>query len=188
VTDLGLAYNLLTAYTSFVAVDTEVRNKSGQVSTVKQPLPLPQGVSDYAVGDMKLSRACAPLMARKEAPGEFQDKTLRGQARSIEVKRMVAVGDIDVSEGLSKEAVLKVIQKKIQELEKSWLENEPGGKLALKLIINPDGQVKNLKILSSSLKNSRFQQGIIEQVKKWQFPSTQDGREAKVTISFVFRS
>jgi Ca-activated chloride channel family protein len=50
VTRLGLAYNLLTAYTSFVAVDTQVRLKDGQAVTVKQPLPLPQGVSDYAVG------------------------------------------------------------------------------------------------------------------------------------------
>ncbi len=50
VTDLGLRYNLLTAYTSFVAVDTEIRVTGGAPVTVKQPLPLPQGVSDYAVG------------------------------------------------------------------------------------------------------------------------------------------
>jgi hypothetical protein len=50
VTNLGLIYNLLTAYTSFVAIDTQIRLKDGQTVTVKQPLPLPQGVSDYAVG------------------------------------------------------------------------------------------------------------------------------------------
>ncbi len=50
VTNLGLTYNLLTAYTSFVAIDTRIRLKDGQAITVKQPLPLPQGVSDYAVG------------------------------------------------------------------------------------------------------------------------------------------
>jgi Ca-activated chloride channel family protein len=188
VTDLGLTYNLLTAYTSFVAVDTEVRNQSGQVSTVKQPLPLPQGVSDYAVGEMKLSQAYAPLMARKEDPAGFEARTLRDQASSGEVKRTVALGDIDVSEGLSKEAVLNMIQKKTLELGKSSLEREPGGKLVFQLIINPDGQVKNVKIVSSSLKNSRFQKGIIEQVKKWQFPSTRDGREAKVTIALVIGS
>ena len=49
VTQLGLRYNLLTAYTSFVAVDTLVRAK-GPSTTVTQPLPLPQGVSDAAVG------------------------------------------------------------------------------------------------------------------------------------------
>jgi Ca-activated chloride channel homolog len=50
ITDLGLEYNLLTAYTSFVAVDSQVRNKTGQSTTVKQPLPLPDGVSNLAVG------------------------------------------------------------------------------------------------------------------------------------------
>ena len=50
ITRLGLKYNLLTAYTSFIAVDSEVRNTTGQSITVKQPLPLPQGVSNFAVG------------------------------------------------------------------------------------------------------------------------------------------
>ena len=51
VTELGLTYNLLTAYTSFVAIDNQIRNKDGKPETVNQPLPLPQGVSDYAVGE-----------------------------------------------------------------------------------------------------------------------------------------
>jgi hypothetical protein len=54
VTDLGLKYNLLTDYTSFIAVDTVVRADGTQTETVKQPLPLPQGVGDRAVGDMML--------------------------------------------------------------------------------------------------------------------------------------
>ncbi len=50
ITSLGLTYNLLTAYTSFVAVDSEIVNATGGSKTVKQPLPLPQGVSNHAVG------------------------------------------------------------------------------------------------------------------------------------------
>ncbi len=49
VTKLGLEYSLLTAYTSFVAVD-KLKRADGEVVTVKQPLPLPEGVSDSAVG------------------------------------------------------------------------------------------------------------------------------------------
>lgn len=51
VTDLGLKYSLLTDYTSFVAVDSLVRNKEGSVQ-VNQPLPLPEGVGDGAVGGL----------------------------------------------------------------------------------------------------------------------------------------
>lgn len=46
---LGLAYNLLTAFTSFVAVDEVVKNPGGEGKDVKQPLPLPKGVSNLAV-------------------------------------------------------------------------------------------------------------------------------------------
>jgi Ca-activated chloride channel family protein len=51
ITELGLKYNLLTKYTSFIAVDSIIRNEGGESETVKQPLPMPEGVSDYAVGD-----------------------------------------------------------------------------------------------------------------------------------------
>jgi Ca-activated chloride channel family protein len=50
VIDLGLKYNLLTQYTSFVAVDNEIVNKDGYVKTIKQPLPMPKNVSNSAVG------------------------------------------------------------------------------------------------------------------------------------------
>jgi Ca-activated chloride channel family protein len=59
VKNLGLKYHLMTQYTSFVAVDTIVRD-TGEVVTVKQPLPLPEGVSDYAVGDAKGRFAARP--------------------------------------------------------------------------------------------------------------------------------
>jgi Ca-activated chloride channel family protein len=49
--DLGLRYGLLTQYTSFIAVDRVVRNSAAaEAVSVDQPLPLPQGVSDLAVG------------------------------------------------------------------------------------------------------------------------------------------
>jgi Ca-activated chloride channel family protein len=50
ITDLGLKYNLLTAYTSFIAVREKVVNPNGNANGVEQPLPLPVGVSEMAVG------------------------------------------------------------------------------------------------------------------------------------------
>jgi Ca-activated chloride channel homolog len=49
ITSLGLTYGLLTRYTSFVAVQEIVRNTE-DADAVDQPLPLPAGVSDRAVG------------------------------------------------------------------------------------------------------------------------------------------
>jgi Ca-activated chloride channel homolog len=50
ITDLGLQYSLLTPYTSFIAVREVVTNPDGTAEDVDQPLPLPLGVSDLAVG------------------------------------------------------------------------------------------------------------------------------------------
>jgi Ca-activated chloride channel family protein len=50
VTNLGLTYSLLTQHTSFIAVLEEVRNAAGNSKSVDQPLPLPDGVSNLAVG------------------------------------------------------------------------------------------------------------------------------------------
>ncbi len=52
ITQLGLTHNLLTDFTSFIAVDHVVRNPGGSTTTVDQPLPLPQGVSNLAVGQV----------------------------------------------------------------------------------------------------------------------------------------
>jgi len=50
VTSLGLTYSLLTRHTSFIAVLEQVRNAGGAGQDVDQPLPLPEGVSNLAIG------------------------------------------------------------------------------------------------------------------------------------------
>ncbi|SFE62220.1 VIT domain-containing protein [Thermoflexibacter ruber] len=47
--NIGLKYHLLTNYTSFVAIDSTI-NRQKQVASVNQALPLPQGVSNSAIG------------------------------------------------------------------------------------------------------------------------------------------
>ena len=51
VTSLGLTYSLLTRYTSFIAVLEQARNLTSKATDVNQPLPLPDGVTDLAVGE-----------------------------------------------------------------------------------------------------------------------------------------
>lgn len=70
---LGLAYNLLTDYTSFVAIDTQIRRASGEETvTVRQPLPLPSGVPNSAVGPgYAVAPRGAPPAYRAAQPGGF---------------------------------------------------------------------------------------------------------------------
>jgi Ca-activated chloride channel family protein len=50
ITALGLKYNLLTRYTSFIAVREKIVNPDGSATDVDQPLPMPVGVTDMAIG------------------------------------------------------------------------------------------------------------------------------------------
>jgi Ca-activated chloride channel family protein len=71
ITALGLKYSLMSPFTSFVAVD-QVKRADGTLVTVKQPLPLPEGVSDLAVGGfapggrMAKAKVGMPLASRGE--------------------------------------------------------------------------------------------------------------------------
>jgi Ca-activated chloride channel family protein len=50
ITRLGLRYSLLTPHTSFIAVDHRVRRSGPLPDAVDQPSPLPEGVSELAIG------------------------------------------------------------------------------------------------------------------------------------------
>ncbi|HEY7375720.1 MAG TPA: VIT and VWA domain-containing protein [Polyangia bacterium] len=105
ITALGLDYHMLTAFTSFVAIDSQVVNAGGQGQSVRQPLPMPQGVSNLAVaeqsaapaGVMRMPVAPAPPPARlagRAAAGDDKDeereakpeKQARGADKKIEGK------------------------------------------------------------------------------------------------------
>jgi Ca-activated chloride channel family protein len=66
ITDLGLTHRILTAFTSFVAIDSEVVNRTGASTQVKQPLPLPEGVENSAVGGYAAQPP--PMRAAKAMP------------------------------------------------------------------------------------------------------------------------
>jgi len=102
VTRLGLAYHLLTAFTSFVAVDTQVRNAGGGVTPVTQPLPMPEGVSDAAIGGgLAGCMASAPAPRMTSAPACLaveavaQDQAVRREApRSAKMDPGPRVGGV----------------------------------------------------------------------------------------------
>ncbi len=48
--DLGLKYNLLSQYTSFVAIDEQIVTEGQSPKVLRQALPLPAGVSHHAIG------------------------------------------------------------------------------------------------------------------------------------------
>jgi Ca-activated chloride channel family protein len=198
VTQLGLTYNLLTAYTSFVAIDTEVRLVNGQSVTVKQPLPLPKGVSDYAVGrGMVAQKAISPLAAyrpmavEKSQVREEECKDERLVSKPMRVSAELA--EISTTGGLSKEAVQKVIKEQLSSIElcyKKALEKQPNlqGEATFRLVIDSKGQVTKVSLVSSKLKDKNFEQCSIQKIKELIFPAPEGAEKVAATISMDLRT
>lgn len=146
ITKLGLKYNLMTNYTSFIAIDEVVVNKDGKQTTVKQPIPMPEGVSDYAVGHevAELSMARNGVM-----PGTS----------------VVAVGGIgySVEEEMEEEEVFVVVEDDPEfpggmDSLKAFIErnlvypqwakdNKIEGKVYVSFTVETDGSISNVKVL-----------------------------------------
>ncbi|CAK0755906.1 Ca-activated chloride channel homolog [Gammaproteobacteria bacterium] len=112
ITRLGIDYNLLTEFTSFVAIDSLRRNADGKAATVNQPLPLPQGVSDLAVGSgaLNYSASPAPVMSRTMTPPSVMNAK---SAKFREVREemgddVVQTGKINTVPGTSAEVTTAV--------------------------------------------------------------------------------
>ena len=81
ITDLALNYRLMSAFTSFVAVEEKVVNEGGQVKTVQVPVEMPDGVSYEGVFGKDAMDACK-LMPTPASGGALAMKGLfAGHAR-----------------------------------------------------------------------------------------------------------
>lgn len=192
VTELGLSYNLLTAYTSFVAVDNVVRHTEGKPATVKQPLPLPEGVSDYALGNQG-RYAAAPAMTKSWGMGVRAERHLSVDTVSEQESRLVQKKDkgqtirvvhVTVDKGLSKDDVLKVAQARAGEIEKCLADAKWFGEIKINLTVNADGTVQKVEIASGRIQDKALVRCIIECAGKWIFPAPSTNRTVKALITF----
>ncbi len=189
VTELGLTYNLLTAYTSFVAVDNKIR-KTGDSTTVNQPLPVSEGVSDYAVGGgmMKAMTAPPPYPAQYNASSRLE-MTVREKSRpgTSDVKGSsvpkASLGNVLTTGGIIKQSAEATIRGSLRNIGACFAGNTETVAYSVRLTINADGTVKAVKINTRTRTNSAWEKCVTNTLKKLVFASTRDSREASITIS-----
>lgn len=172
VTELGLKYHLMTEYTSFVAVDKVIR-KTGEVVTVKQPLPSPQGVSDYAVGGgYAASGATSGYYARVAAPAEKQVEIAEDRIAKLPAQICVTGGKLP--SGITMDDVEEKIDSQIkEELEETFKKWELK---SLTIVLEVEnGKVKSLKV--KKYEGKKCKKGTLEKIfKKLNFPASFKGR------------
>ncbi len=160
ITNLGLKYNLLTAHTSFVAVDTQVRNAGSQAQTVTQPLPLPEGVSDAAVGypsglavgassaraksNSWASAGAAPAALAREVRSDQESRQERKTAQPTPppppAPILHIISMVVRTSGLDESALLKALNLKLQDAALAALTNG----VTLTVELDATGKVANV--------------------------------------------
>jgi Ca-activated chloride channel homolog len=194
VTRLGLAYNLLTAYTSFVAIDSEIRNADGTSHTVKQPLPLPDGVSDYAIGEGSSLMRSFAVTAPSPSMGarKIEQMMVRPMAESGRGGRKDKSNDpslllktnIEVSTNMSKTAVQRIVDTNASALQSQCL-NGVNVKFTTKIIINGDGTIKSAEFTKGAKAVGGADECILQAIQKWSFTPTTDNKEGTIIITFT---
>lgn len=167
--NLGLKYNLLTKYTSFIAEDTVKRNKEGKIETIKQPLPLPEGVSDYAIGEKELFQYLnAKPLQDLVAPAlmELKKEEKKGE---VSYKINVRILKLKAGDNIEEKTIKNFLEKSLKEIENCKSEGKLG-KINLKIILDEDKRVERIEFLTYS-KERNFERCLKEKLKALNFNS-----------------
>ncbi|MBU2547244.1 MAG: AgmX/PglI C-terminal domain-containing protein, partial [Proteobacteria bacterium] len=199
VTELGLKYGLMTQYTSFVAVD-KVRRADGELVTVRQPLPLPSGVSDLAVGDRIKRSAAVGMMKHQAAFSEQSAENPRpailapgngskdgsGSARDEEKTAGRDSGPtltVDEVRGrLERSAVEKRLRDEIKAMAACLAgATAAPGQAVYRFVIDESGRVAEIRVVSTSMTDPALADCIRKVIESIRFDRPDAGR-ATVTV------
>jgi len=202
ITELGLNYNLLTQYTSFVAIDSQIRNKTGENESVTQPLPLPEGVSNYAVGGTRfagggmsrsLSVGSAGMKGKLKSlgltptPQETVEKT---NANELAETLWLEIANLDLKSAIRTEQEVKNVLKKNLAMLQGCLKhaNEGRGKLAITLVLNPNGTVVKAVVKQSDVQNKRVEMCLTAKMRRLQFKNLPNSKQLQIIeIEFAIK-
>ncbi len=192
VTRLGLKYSLLTDHTSFVAVDTVVRADGRKTTTVRQPLPMPQGVPDSAVGGVIGGQGLMKMMGSHGSGFGSGMLYLRGRGMGGGGFSN-AKGSPMITGSLDKSAVKRTIRRNLRSVRavyEKMLKSNPklSGKVVVRIEIGPDGRIKSAKVTSSTVGDEEFEKALLKVIKRWRFPKPPGGGNLVVNYPFIFRT
>ncbi|HPF64156.1 TonB family protein [Lentimicrobium sp.] len=179
VTGLGLRYNLLTSYTSFVAVDSLIRNDGSPVVTVRQPLPLPEGVSDFAVAQhvsgVRLGRY-------SKAENSSMGYAVAAEAcEDIEIPAVYSMVEMMPSFKGGESALERFISKNLKYPEEAR-KNGISGDVIIEFIVNADGSLSGFRILKKlGYGCDEEALRVIRLMPAWN-PGKQNGRKVKTKM------
>ncbi len=192
VTQLGLSYNLLTAYTSFVAIDSMTRLENGKAETIKQPLPLPQGVTDFAVGSSALKAAPPALMRQSYSRNGVEKKCLAenfvladkhrqkddelGNGKKIHLLRLESTA------GYSEKALRKAIMAQLEKTDCRGAATS-SGPFVITVIANATGRIESVTPAENQTIDEALFSCLEKTLKKVKLPATPSVKKTVLTLT-----
>lgn len=211
VTRLGLKHHLLTDYTSFVAVDEVVRADGKRRRTVRQPLPMPAGVPDSAVGDAfgygglglvgtgrggggsgAGSIGLGSLHTIGHGAGGGSGAGYGRAARSASAPS-IRMGAVEVRGSLDRELIRRTIQRQLNALRHCYereLQAAPqlAGRVVVRFVIDADGKVINAIVSESTLNNAKVEKCLLKVFSRMVFPAIPGGGRVQVSYPLNFKT
>jgi outer membrane biosynthesis protein TonB len=151
----------------------------------------PKGVSIGGPSGGVSSTSLNSILRKGGGTGNMASK--KGRAVQGRVKTLKRMSQVKGQGQLSKEEIMKVINKhigKIQYCYEKQLRLQPGlsGKVQLEWVIGTDGKVKSVKSTGSTLQNAAAINCMSRQVKDWRFPKPRGSGTVIVKFPFVFNT
>ena len=211
ITALGIEHHLLTEFTSFVAVDKIVRGTGHDATTVQQPSPMPDGVSDLAVGD-NFGYGGLGISGTGRGGGGTGMGTiglgnmgtighgagggsgsgygrgsggLGGRSSAPQIRSGAAM----VHGSLSKQVIRRIIKRHLNEVRfcyEQQLQSDPSlkGRVVIKFVIDAKGNVTAAAVSESTFNDTIIETCILQAVRRWKFPAPEGGGIVVVNYPF----
>lgn len=181
---LGLKYNLMTNYTSFIAIDEQVVNKDGKQVVVKQPLPMPEGVSDYAVG-----YDAAPMLMRSGAipngnvlVAEMAVAELEVEEDEIEEEAIYSLVETNPEFPGGMDSLIAFLSRNIAYPQEA-IDKNISGRVFVSFVVEKDGTITDIKILRDIGGGCGAEAvRVVKMMPKWK-PGMMQGKPVRVQFS-----
>jgi TonB family protein len=152
--------------------------------------------SNVDVGELKARRGTVTQgvdIARESVGRTRSEHISSGGGVAISSAVPEVTGNTTNAEARSQASIKKVIDlesNRLKRVYETWLKRDPtlAGQLKIKFTIMPDGSVTNVTVVSSSTKNTEFDETLMRYIKRWAFPAMDGGSPVEVVYPFVFEA
>ena len=201
ITDLGLRFGLVTRFTSFVAVEEaflqSLGGANGQGALFGYPglglIGTGRGGGGYGEGTIGLGSLNTIGHGGGGGSGSAYGAAGSNMLRSVAAVRAPAIrtGSAMIRGSLSADTVRRRIRMHSAQFRHAYenqLRSSPGlsGRIVVRVVIGPTGQVLSAEVTSSSMDNEELHQAILGIFRRMTFPDVEGGGTVVVSYPLVF--